>query len=203
MVDVGKLLAAASPAFRAFIGLCAFAGLRLGEAAAVKLDDIDFLRRTLTVRRQVQRANGQQVEIRAQKDGSERTVFLADGLTKVPSQHVASQGTHADGWLFVGQGDNPPHQNTVGYWWRKTKRDAGIDGIRSHDLRHFFASGLIAAGCGVVTVQRALGHSTATTTLNTYSHLWPTAEDRTRKAADAMMAAATGKAATGASPAAR
>lgn len=91
---------------------------------------------------------------------------------------------------LVGQGDNPPHQNTVGYWWRKTKRDACIDGIRLHDLRHFFASGLIAAGCDVVTVQRALGHWTATTTLNTYSHLWPTAEDRTRKAADAMMATA-------------
>jgi len=42
----------------------------------------------------------------------------------------------------------------------------------------------------VVTVQRALGHSSATTTLNTYSHLWPTAEDRTRTAADGMLAAA-------------
>ncbi|MFT4289380.1 MAG: hypothetical protein QM595_17215, partial [Nocardioides sp.] len=38
-----------------------------------------------------------------------------------------------------------------------------------------------------VTVQRALGHSTATTTLNTYSHLWPTAEDRTRAAASGLM----------------
>jgi hypothetical protein len=42
---------------------------------------------------------------------------------------------------------------------------------------------LIAAGCDPVTVQRALGHANATTTLNTYSHLWPTAEDRTRAAA--------------------
>jgi len=39
----------------------------------------------------------------------------------------------------------------------------------------------------VVTVQRALGHSSATTTLNTYSHLWPTAEDRTRAAAADLM----------------
>ena len=46
-----------------------------------------------------------------------------------------------------------------------------------HDCRHFYASGLIAEGCDVVTVQRALGHSSATTTLNTYSHLWSTAED--------------------------
>lgn len=57
-----------------------------------------------------------------------------------------------------------------------------------HDLRHFYASGLIAAGCDVVTVQRALGHAKATTTLNTYAQLWPTAEDRTRKAAARIIA---------------
>jgi hypothetical protein len=42
----------------------------------------------------------------------------------------------------------------------------------------------------VVTVQRALGHAKATTTLNTYAHLWPTAEDRTRAAAADLMASA-------------
>jgi len=57
-----------------------------------------------------------------------------------------------------------------------------------HDLRHFYASGLIAAGCDVVTVQRALGHSMPSITLNTYSHLWPTVEDRTRTAAAELMA---------------
>src|ERR1700733_9573959 len=50
---------------------------------------------------------------------------------------------------------------------------------------HFYASGLISQGCDVVTVQRALGHASATTTLSTYAHLWPSAEDRTRKAAEA------------------
>jgi class 3 adenylate cyclase len=43
--------------------------------------------------------------------------------------------------------------------------------------------GLIRAGCDVVTVQRALAHSSAAITLTTYSHLWPDANDRTRKAA--------------------
>jgi integrase len=58
-----------------------------------------------------------------------------------------------------------------------------------HDLRHFYASGLIADGCDVVTVQHALGHSSASITLNVYSHLWPKAEDRTRAAAANLMAA--------------
>ena len=56
-----------------------------------------------------------------------------------------------------------------------------------HELRHFYASGLIANGCDVVTVQRAMGHSSATTTLRVYSHLWPTAEERISKASEALM----------------
>jgi hypothetical protein len=111
----------------------------------------------------------------------------------VLAEHVTAHGTTGkDRWLFAGEGDDPPHQNTVGYWWRKTLRDAGLSGIKLHDLRHFYASGLIAAGCDVVTVQRSLGHAKATTTLNTYAHLWPTAEDRTRKAAESIMASSLG-----------
>lgn len=104
------------------------------------------------------------------------------------SERVRIHGVRGDdGWLFVGDRGNPPHQNTIGYWWRKTLRLAGLSGRRLHDLRHFYASGLIAAGCDVVTVQRALGHARPTTTLNTYAHLWPTAEDRTRGAASDLM----------------
>jgi integrase len=189
--DIGKIMAAADVRFRPFIGLCAFAGLRLGEAAAVKVEDIDFLRRTLTVSRQVQRAGKNMIEIRSPKYGSERVVYLPEDLVNMLAAHVEG-GVRPEGWLFVGANDGPPHQNTVGYWWRKTLRDVKLDGIKLHDLRHFYASGLIAQGCDVVTVQRSLGHATATTTLNTYSHLWPTAEDRTRKAAAAMMSAALG-----------
>ena len=76
--------------------------------------------------------------------------------------------------------------------YRVKVRDAGLVGIKLHDLRHFYASGLIAAGCDVVTVQRSLGHAKATTTLNTYAHLWPTAEDRTRKAAESIMSDSLG-----------
>ena len=169
------------------MALAAFAGLRLGEAAAVQAGDVDFLRRTLQVERQVQRASKGKVEIRAPKYGSERTVYVPEQLVTMLAELVRRRGDAA--WLFVGAKDQPPHQNTVGHRWRQTCRRAGVSGVTLHDLRHFYASGLIAAGCDVVTVQRALGHAKATTTLNTYAHLWPTAEDRTRKAAAGLMAA--------------
>jgi integrase len=192
--EVGQLMAVADEPFQPFIALCAFAGLRLGEGAGVQLGDVDFLRRSLKVSRQVQRVNGGAIDVRPPKYGSERVVYLADSLIDLLAKHVTAHGTNGkDRWLFAGEGDDPPHQNTVGYWWRKTLRDAGLSGVKLHDLRHFYASGLIAAGCDVVTVQRSLGHAKATTTLNTYAHLWPTAEDRTRKAAESIMCASLGE----------
>jgi integrase len=187
-LQVRALLDAADRDFRAFVALCAFAGLRLGEAAAVQVGDVDLSGRILLVRRQVQRERGGGVEIRSPKYGSERTVYLVDGLVTIVKAHITRlSGRGAERWLFHGENGNPPRQNTVGYWWRKAREAAGSPKTKLHDLRHYYASGLIAAGCDVVTVQRSLGHSSATVTLNTYAHLWPTAEDRTRAAAAAML----------------
>lgn len=70
----------------------------------------------------------------------------------------------------------------------------GLD-YHLHDLRHFYASGLINENCDVVTVQRALGHSSPSVTLNTYADLWPNANERTRKAAANLFQAAANPAA--------
>ncbi|MGH8828758.1 MAG: tyrosine-type recombinase/integrase, partial [Jiangellaceae bacterium] len=124
---------------------------------------------------------------------SERVVYLADGLVTIVSEHVAAftpDGDHRR-WLFT-VGDDPLYDNAITWRRRATRQAAGLPDVRLYDLRHFFASGLIAAGCDVVTVQRAFGHSTATTTLNTYSHLWPTAKDRTRAAASGLIREALG-----------
>jgi integrase len=115
---------------------------------------------------------------------------LAPALVDELGRHVAEQCPGPDGerWMFPGENGNPWHQNSVGYWWRRTRAAAGVPLLKLHDLRHFYASGLIAQGCDVVTVQRALGHASAAVTLKTYAHLWPSAEDRTRTAAAALMA---------------
>jgi integrase len=77
----------------------------------------------------------------------------------------------------------------------KKPHPVNVTTLRLHNLRHFFTpglitSGLIASGCDVVTVQWALGHASATTTLNTYGHLWPDADDRTRAGTDGLTSAA-------------
>ncbi|MFI5434782.1 tyrosine-type recombinase/integrase [Rhodococcus baikonurensis] len=150
----------------------------------------------MNVQRQVQRANGHAIEIRAPKYGSERTIPVPDGLLELLSLHIGHwrhDGADQTRWLFPGQGEHPLHQNSVGYRWRAIRRGIGAEHLHLHHLRHFYASGLIAAGCDVVTVQRALGHSSPSVTLNTYAHLWPDADNRTRAAADAMLREALGE----------
>ncbi len=57
-------------------------------------------------------------------------------------------------------------------------------GTHFHELRHFYASLRIDGGESVKVVQSRLGHATADETLNTYAHLWPDTEDRSRAAVD-------------------
>ncbi len=73
-------------------------------------------------------------------------------------------------------------------------RDARVaaklpDVFRFHDLRHYYASLLIAAGADVKVVQARLRHASAKTTLDTYAHLWPDTEESTRAAVGAVLAA--------------
>lgn len=80
-------------------------------------------------------------------------------------------------------------RNNAGEAWRGIRARAGLPfGVTLRTLRHTFASNLIASGCDVVTVQRALGHAQPSITLNTYAHLWPSAEDKTRAATADFMA---------------
>jgi integrase len=57
----------------------------------------------------------------------------------------------------------------------------------AHGLRHLFASALISGGASVKQVQTVLGHASAVITLQTYSHLWPGDDDRTRDVMDAAL----------------
>jgi integrase len=189
--EVAALLEAADDDFACFIALAAFGGMRLGEAAAIQVGDIDWPHRTIKISRQVQRAPGpNNVEIRLPKYGSERVIFAPDALLAMLGELVKRRDivSQHDAFLFVGVGDNPPHANVIWHRWRPVCRRARAEGVTVHSLRHYYASALIRAGCDVVTTQRALGHASAAVTLRTYAHLWPDAADRTRAAAAGMMA---------------
>ena len=185
--QLARIIAAADEDFATFIRVCAFAGLRLGEAAGLQLGDVDFLRRSIHVRRQVQGNTRSNARVCAPKYGSTRTVHVPAQLVDDIAAHVQRFGVRGpDQWLFSREG-HVHNRLSAGHLWRRARTAAGVPEFTLHDCRHYYASGLIAATCDVVTVQKALGHSSPTVTLNIYAHMWPTAEDRTRSAATDLM----------------
>jgi integrase len=82
-VPGGAALQEAPGDFHCFVAVCAFAGLRLGEAAGLQMRDVDFLRRTLSIQRQIQgQVNSRTVDV-SPKYESARTVYLPDDLVTV------------------------------------------------------------------------------------------------------------------------
>jgi integrase len=60
-------------------------------------------------------------------------------------------------------------------------------GTRFHDLRHFYASGLIKANLNPKVIQTRLGHATISETMDTYGHLFPEDEDLGRGAIETLI----------------
>jgi integrase len=81
--DVAACLEVADERLRAFVAVCALAGLRLSGTAGLKFSDVDYARKQLHVHRQVQMAGRKDVEIRLPKYGSERSVPMPEELAVI------------------------------------------------------------------------------------------------------------------------
>jgi integrase len=165
---------------RAAVLLGAFAGLRVAEVRPADL------RRGLHARDRV--ASGA-VPGRALKNETSRTpVPVPQAMALRLSAHV---GAHPGETVLTDM-----QGLQIGPWvLDRAIRDARAKvpslppGFRYHDLRHCFASLLIASGADVKVVQARLRHASAKTTLDTYGHLWPDSDDSTRTAVAAVFAA--------------
>jgi integrase len=85
--QVAQARAGLAPRWQAMADCGAGMGLRIGEACGLAVEDVDFLRRRVHVRRQVQRIGGRAVLARP-KGGKERHVPLADSAAVAPSEHI-------------------------------------------------------------------------------------------------------------------
>jgi len=184
--QVAALHLAMADEYRALVHVCAAAGLRQGEAFGLTVDRVDFLRRELKVDRQLLRATGDKPVFGPPKTKkSHRTIPIPPDLVDALSAHIAAHGSGPDGLLFTSvYGGALKVSSFNGGAWRKAVAEAkSPDGMTMHWLRHYYASRLIRFGESVKTVQARLGHATAAETLDTYGHLWPDSDDRTREAA--------------------
>lgn len=184
--QVAALHSAMTDEYQALVHLCAAAGLRQGEAFGLTVDRVDFLRREVKVDRQLLRAKGDTPAFGPPKTSkSHRTIPIPLDLVDALAAHIAGHGTGPEGLLFTSvYGGALKASSFNGGAWRKAVVEAkSPDGMTMHWLRHYYASRLIRFGESVKTVQARLGHATAAETLDTYGHLWPDSDDRTREAA--------------------
>jgi integrase len=191
---VESLINAVPQRYRALIVLAAGTGMRQGECFGLCLDRIDFLRRTVRVDQQLVLLPHRDPCLAPPKtNASHRTIPLPDIVVAALSEHIRQFPIqHPDGLVFTDNNGNALRRTTFSREiWRPAVKviNKASQGTGMHDLRHYYASLLIRHGESVKTVQRRLGHATATETLDTYSHLWPDSDDRTRAAIDAVLGA--------------
>ena len=176
----------------ALVILAAGTGLRQGEAFGLTVDRIDFLRRTLTVDRQLVLLPRQAPYLAPVKtEASNRTVPLPRVVVDALADHLRRYPAGPNGWVFTDDTGAPLRRTAFSREvWRPAVTAAGAPaGTGFHDLRHYYASLLIAHGESIKVVQARLGHATAAETLDTYAHLWPDSEDQTRAAIDSVLGA--------------
>jgi len=164
---------------RAAILLGAFAGLRAAEACGLRTADVDFMRGAVHPAVQYPAEP-------LKTETSRAPVPVPRSLALELAAHVQRRRGET---VLTGRdgGQLPPWALERAIRTARGEVDGLPEGFRYHDLRHYFASLLIASGADVKTVQARLRHSSAKTTLDTYGHLWPDRDESTRAAVDAVL----------------
>jgi integrase len=145
-------------------------------------------RRVVRVDQQLVYTHGAGVDLAPLKTrASYRTVPLPDVVGDAIAAHLAQWPAHPDlGVVFTNQRGAPIQARPFGTAFARARNAVRLPSwVTPHDWRHHHARLLIRSGASVKVVQSRVGHASATTTLDTYGHLFPDEEDRTRDAVDA------------------
>ena len=155
---------------RALVLVLACCGLRWGEAIALRVRDVEFLRRRLSVSE-----NAVQLSVNhavgPTKGRKARSVPVPAFVLNEPSAQC--QGKDPSDLVFPGHaGGYLPRPKSAGGWFAAAVTKAKVQKITPHDLRHTCASLAVSAGVNVLALQRMLGHTSAKVTLDTYADLF-------------------------------
>jgi hypothetical protein len=133
--------------YKGVVVMAAGTGLRQGECFGLTVDRVDFLRRTITVDRQlILLASGPPQFGPPKTAASARTVPLPTIVGESLAAHLERWPAAFDGLIFTNERGDPLRRNRFGEIWRAAVSRAGLNGLRFHDLRHFYASLLIRHG---------------------------------------------------------
>jgi integrase len=188
------LHAARGDRFEALYVLSLTTGLRMGEALGLRWSDIDLDAGTLRVSRQVQRMReGGGLVFSEPKNASRRTLELPQRAVEALRSHRKKQAEeklratgYGDSGLVFATGKGTPidAQNIINRFFKPLLKRAELPDIRWHDLRHTYATLLLARGTHPTYVQKSLGHASVQLTLDRYSHWMPSMGRNTAQGID-------------------
>jgi len=176
-----------TPSYATLFLLLGHTGLRPGEAFALRWPDIDFDAGRLQVERAWSAGR-----IESTKTGARRIVDLTDRLVRRLRRLQLERKFEArrrgwpepPAWVFCTEAGTPLDESRVRKAFAKTFEAAGLPPHRVYDLRHTFASVLLARGVPLTYVSAQLGHALPTTTLQFYARWIPTKGERFIEAVD-------------------
>ncbi|MDG3141906.1 tyrosine-type recombinase/integrase [Streptococcus suis] len=144
-------------------------GLRIGECLALEWQDIDFIEKTVSISKTLQR--NYQTTATKTKSGN-RTISIDNKTVKMLSSYKKRQQLNgiSTGIVFSRQ-NNYLNINALSYRLKKYLKVLDLPLLRFHAFRHTHASLMINAGMQPKELQYRLGHSDISMTLNIYSHL--------------------------------
>ncbi len=195
--DVLKLIETADtvdPDLAAFLRTSVTTGARRGELCALRWRDLDLPGRTVTIAHNlVEGPEGRLVEKDTKTHAARRialdvtTVEVLQAHRRRMDERARACGAEVRDAAYVFtrsvDGTDPWVPNEVTKVFISLRNKVGLKNVRLHDLRHFAATRLLAAGVPVRTVSGRLGHANAATTLGVYAHF---VEESDRDAADTL-----------------
>lgn len=146
-------------------------GMRIGELLALTPEDIDTTNNTISISKTYIYQQGRAIIQSPKTENSKRVIDIPKSLTDLITDFALKCGTKPNQRIFEH------HNAMLGVELKKICKANNLKHIRVHDLRHSHASFLINHGFSPVVVKDRLGHENIETTLQTYSHLYPSTKE--------------------------
>jgi integrase len=183
--EINTLADAVPPRYRVLILTASYLGLRWGECAGLKAEDLDLDHGFAVIHRTLSEVSGRLHEVPTK--GKPAVIPLPRFLCDELNEQIVRYGGE-EGYVFTSPEGGPLRHNVYKRIYKRALVEAGLDPrIRFHDLRHTAAS--IAgsrqyAGEAAKVVQQLLRHSTQQVTTEVYMHLFPEDMERLRNSLD-------------------